>query len=76
MNKRELKETAKNRYSSKAKRKIVEELRSGMLTIRQSTKRYQLSVRVLQDWNRWYYKTRLFHGKRIMSNCVSKIKMK
>jgi len=59
MNKRELKETAKNRYSSKAKRKIVEELRSGMLTIRQSTKRYQLSVRVLQDWNRWYYKTRL-----------------
>jgi transposase len=59
MNKRELKENAKNRYSSKAKRRIVEELRSGMLTIRQCTKQYQVSVSLLQDWNRWYYQTRL-----------------
>jgi len=76
MNKKEFKENDSKRYSSKAKRKMVEELRSGMLTIRQCAKQYQVSVRVLQDWNRWYYKTRLFHGKRIMSNCVSKIKMK
>ncbi|GEO05528.1 hypothetical protein AAE02nite_31920 [Adhaeribacter aerolatus] len=30
-----------------------------MLTIRQSTKQYQVSVSILQDWSRWYYKTRL-----------------
>jgi transposase len=30
-----------------------------MLTIRQCTKQYQVSVSLLQDWNRWYYKTRL-----------------
>jgi len=30
-----------------------------MLTIRQSTKQYHVSVSTLQDWNRWYYKTRL-----------------
>jgi len=59
MNKKEFKENDSKRYSSKAKRKIVEELRSGMLTIRQCAKQYQVSVRVLQDWNRWYYKTRL-----------------
>lgn len=59
MNKRELKENVKRSYSSTKKRKIVEELRSGMLTIRQSTKQYQVSVSILQDWSRWYYKTRL-----------------
>ena len=59
MNKRELEENAKRRYSSKVKRRIVEELRSGMLTIRQCTKQYQVSVSILQDWNRWYYKNRV-----------------
>lgn len=59
INKRELKENTEKRYSSKARRKIVEGIRSGMLTIRQSTKQYQVSVSILQDWNRWYYKTRL-----------------
>ena len=59
MNNRNLKENAKTKYSSKVKRRIVEELRSGMLTIRQSTKQYQVSVSILQDWSRWYYKTRL-----------------
>ena len=38
---------------------MVEEIRSGMLTIKQSTKQYQLSVSNLQAWNRWYYTTRL-----------------
>ncbi len=59
MNKRELKGNAKRGYSSTKKRKIVEEIRSGMLTIKQSTKQYQVPVSILQDWNRWYYKTRL-----------------
>ncbi|WP_146899706.1 hypothetical protein [Adhaeribacter aerolatus] len=59
MNNRNLKETVKRNYPSAKKRKIVEELRSGMLTIRQSTKQYQVSVSILQDWSRWYYKTRL-----------------
>ena len=38
---------------------MVEEIRSGMLTIKQSTKQYQVSVSILQDWHRWYFKTRL-----------------
>ncbi|KAA5547814.1 hypothetical protein [Adhaeribacter rhizoryzae] len=59
MNKKELKENVKRAYSSLEKRKIVEEIRSGMLTIKQATKQYQVSVGILQDWNRWYYKTRL-----------------
>ena len=59
MNKRAIKGNAKETFSSTEKRKIVEEIRSGMLTIKQSTKQYQLSVSSLQDWNRWYYKTRL-----------------
>jgi transposase len=59
MNKRKLKGNAKEAFSSTEKRKMVEELRSGMLTIKQATKQYQLSVSNLQAWNRWYYKTRL-----------------
>ena len=59
MNNRNLKETVQRKYSSAKKRNIVEELRSGMLTIRQCTKQYLVSVSILQDWNRWYYKTRL-----------------
>lgn len=59
MNKRKLKGNTKAAYSSKEKRKRVEEIRSGMLTIQQSTQQYQLSVSNLQEWNRWYYKTRL-----------------
>ena len=59
MNKRKLKGNTKEAFSSLEKRRIVEEIRSGMLTIKQSTQQYQLSVRVLQAWNRWYYRTRL-----------------
>ena len=59
MNKRKLKGNTKEGLSSLEKRRIVEEIRSGMLTIRQSTKQYQLSVSTLQAWNRWYYRTRL-----------------
>ena len=59
MNKRKLKGNTKAAYSSKEKRKRVEEIRSGMLTIQQSTQQYQLSVSNLQEWNCWYYKTRL-----------------
>ena len=59
MNKRALKGNAKEAFSSLEKRRIVKEIRSGMLTIKQSTKQYQLSVSTLQEWNRWYYKTRL-----------------
>jgi hypothetical protein len=59
MNKRKLKGNTKEAFSSLEKRMIVEEIRSGMLTIKQSTQQYQLSVRVLQEWHRWYYRTRL-----------------
>jgi transposase-like protein len=59
MNKRALKGNAKEAFSSLEKRRIVEEIRSGMLTIKQSTQHYQLSVSNLQAWNRWYYRTRL-----------------
>ena len=59
MNKRALKGNVKVAFSSLDKRRIVEEIRSGMLTVKQSTQQYQLSVRVLQAWHRWYYRTRL-----------------
>ena len=65
MNKRKLKANTKAAFSSLEKRKVVEEIRSGMLTIKQSTQRYQLSVRVLQVWHRWYYKTRLLRYYRL-----------
>ena len=38
---------------------MVEEFRSSMLSMRQCTKQYQVSVSLLQDWNRLYYKIRL-----------------
>ena len=41
MNKRALKGNAKEAFSSLEKRKMVEEIQSGMLTSKQSTKQYQ-----------------------------------
>ena len=38
---------------------MVEEIRSGMLTIKQSIQQHHVSGSVLQKWNRWYYKIRL-----------------
>jgi hypothetical protein len=38
---------------------LVEEIRSGMLSIRQSSRQYQITGSILQHWNRWYFKTRL-----------------
>ena len=38
---------------------LVDEIRSGMLSIQQSSRQYQLTGSVLQRWNRWYFKTRL-----------------
>ncbi len=59
MNKRELKRNAKEAYSSQEKRIMVEEIRSGMLSLRESTQQHHVSGSVLQKWNRWYFKTRL-----------------
>ena len=59
MNKRELKRNVKEAYSSKEKRIMVEEIRSGMLSLRQSIQPHHVSGSVLQKWNRWYFKTRL-----------------
>ncbi len=59
MNKRELKSNRKESYSSKEKRIMVEEIRSGMLSLRQSIQQHHVSGSVLQKWNRWYYKIRL-----------------
>ncbi len=38
---------------------MVEEIRSGMLSLRQSIQQHQVSGSVLQKWNRWYFKIRL-----------------
>jgi hypothetical protein len=38
---------------------MVEEIRSGMLSLRQSIQQHHVSGSVLQKWNRWYYKIRL-----------------
>jgi len=59
MNKRKLKRNTKQTYSSKEKRIMVEEIRSGMLSLRQSVQQHQVSGSVLQKWNRWYFKIRL-----------------
>ncbi|KAA5539115.1 hypothetical protein [Adhaeribacter rhizoryzae] len=72
MNKRKLKENVKEAFSSLKKRKVVEEIRSGMLSIKQSTKQYQLSVSNLQAWHRWYYRTRLLKYYRPKSAFLKK----
>jgi hypothetical protein len=59
MNKRELKSNRKQTYSSKEKRIMVEEIRSGILSLRESIQKHQVPGFVLQKWNRWYFKTRL-----------------
>ncbi len=38
---------------------MVEEIRSGLLSLRQSIQQHYVSGSVLQKWNRWYYRTRL-----------------
>ena len=59
MDERKLKSNTKEVYSSKEKRIMVEEIRSGMLSLRQSIQKHQISGSVLQKWNRWYFKIRL-----------------
>ena len=59
MNNNQLNQNPKRRFSSKKKCKLVEEIRSGMFSIQQSTRQYQLTGSVLQRWNRWYFKSRL-----------------
>jgi transposase len=59
MNNKQLNPNPKRSFSSKKKCVLVEEIRSGMLTIQQSVRQYQLTGSVLQQWNRWYFKTRL-----------------
>ena len=56
---KQLNQTNKRHFSSKKKCILVEEIRSGMLSIQQSVLQYQLSQSVLQRWNRWHFKTRL-----------------
>ncbi|WP_146153704.1 hypothetical protein [Adhaeribacter arboris] len=38
---------------------MVEEIRSGLLSLRQSIQQHQVPGSVLQKWNRWYFKMRL-----------------
>jgi transposase-like protein len=59
MSNKQLNQNNKRHFSSKKKCILVEEIRSGMLSIQQSSRQYQLSQSVLQRWNRWYFKTRL-----------------
>ena len=51
---------------------MVEEIRSGMFSIQQSTRQYQLTGSVLQRWNRWYFKTRLL--KYVKPSTIHKMK--
>lgn len=59
MNNNKLKYNRQKSFSSKKKCELVEEIRSGMLSIQQCSRQYQLSRSILQRWNRWYFKTRL-----------------
>jgi transposase len=59
MNINKLNHNTTKRYSSKNKSLMVEEIRSGMLSIKQSSRQYQITGSVLQQWNRWYFKTKL-----------------
>jgi hypothetical protein len=56
---KQLNQNPKRPFSSKKKCVLVEEIRSGMLSIQQSSRQYQITGSVLQRWNRWYFKTRL-----------------
>jgi transposase len=59
MNNKQLNQNQKRSFSSKKKSIVAEEIRSGILSIQQSVRQYQLTNSVLQRWNRWYFKTRL-----------------
>ena len=59
MNNNKLKHNRQKSFSSKKNCELVEEIRSGMLSIQQCMRQYQLTGSVLQRWNRWYFKTRL-----------------
>src|SRR5688572_5985683 len=73
MNKNELKENVKEAYSSKEKRKRVEEIRSGMLSLQESIQQHQVPGSVLQKWNRWYFKIRLLKYYRPKSSFLMKV---
>ncbi|WP_146153668.1 hypothetical protein [Adhaeribacter arboris] len=49
MNKRECKRNVKEVYSSKEKRILVEEIRSGMLSLQQSVQQHDVSASVYKN---------------------------
>jgi hypothetical protein len=59
MNKSGLKSDGKEAYLSREKRKGGEEIRSGLLSLRQSIQQHQVPGFVLQKCSRWYFKIRL-----------------
>ncbi len=59
MIKKKLTKSTKKSYSPFEKRKIVEEVRSGFYTLKQSRKKYIFSKTIFCKWNRWYFKIRL-----------------
>ncbi len=59
MSKRKLTKAATKSYSPLEKRKIVEEVRSGLCSFAQARKKYILSKTKFSRWNRWYFKIRL-----------------
>ena len=51
---------------------MIEEIRSGMLSLRQSIQKHQVPGSVLQKWNRWYFKIRLLKYYRPKSSFLMK----
>ena len=61
MNRKQIDEI-KKRYGRPYYRSlIIEEIRSGLLTIPQARQKYSLTYWKIRQWNRWYYKSRLAH---------------
>jgi hypothetical protein len=55
---------------------VIEEIRSGLLTIPQARQRYSLTYWKIRQWNRWYYRSRLAPYFQICLQPVSSTTMK
>lgn len=49
----------KKYYSPEEKKRIVQDLRSGLKTVRDTSRKYRLTNERIAKWNRWYAKTQL-----------------
>jgi hypothetical protein len=61
MNRKQIEEIKKSYRRPHYRSLVIEEIRSGLLTIPQARQKYCLTYWKIRQWNRWYYKSRLAH---------------